>query len=95
MTYKKRITYALLFSLLIHAVAVAVWTQWPEKRGVTAPAAKSEPLVVSLNPQQPQPVRRLVESAAAAERPYSMPGSSSDRPCAASDSIKRVSSVEA
>ena len=85
MTYKKRITFALLFSLLLHVVSVAVWTQWPEEQGLPASAPKPEPLVVTLNPQPPEPVRRLVESAAQAQRPLEETDLISDRDTQAQD----------
>lgn len=90
MTYNKRITFALLFSLLVHVVSVAVWTQWPAERGVPARAPKPEPLVVTLNPQPPQPIRRLVESAAPAERPLEQTDLISDQDTQAQDESERT-----
>ena len=53
-------------------------------------APKAEPLVVTLNPQQPEALRRLVESAAPAEEPAKQTDLISDRNTQAQDESERT-----
>lgn len=85
MSYTRRMQWAVAVSLVFHIVALAMSGMVPARRGFGPGDKPRPPLVLNLQPDEPQPRRQLIEPGLPAERPVADTNLISDRDSNAQD----------